>query len=66
LHADVWRRGSLSAFYVRDRPADFGPSVRMAYVFDKGGWEGGGPVRPQRAGVRVLRSLRARKAPTTR
>jgi hypothetical protein len=42
LHADVWRRGSLSAFYVRDRPADFGHNVRMAYVFDKGGWQGGG------------------------
>ncbi len=42
LHADVWQRGPLTAFYIRDRLAEFAPSVRMAYVFGKDSLQGGG------------------------
>jgi hypothetical protein len=42
LHADVWQRGPLTAFYVRDKLNGFVASVRMADLFGKGGLQGGG------------------------
>ena len=42
LHADVWQRGPLTAFYVRERLNEFAPDVRMAYLFGKLGLQGGG------------------------
>jgi hypothetical protein len=41
LHADVWQRGRLTAFYIRDRLADFTPGVRMTYLFGRDGMQGG-------------------------
>jgi hypothetical protein len=42
LHADVWQRGPLTAFYVRDKLNEFADSVRMADLFGKSGLRGGG------------------------
>lgn len=42
LHADVWQRGPLTAFYVREKLNEFAPGVRMTYLFGKGGLQGGG------------------------
>src|SRR5262249_29784063 len=42
VHADVWARGPLTAFYVRNTLNEFVPSVRMAYLFGKSGPHGGG------------------------
>src|SRR5262249_30423100 len=42
LHADVWQRGPLTAFYVRDKLNEFAASVRMADLFGKSGLQGGG------------------------
>ena len=42
LHAEVWQRGPLTAFYVGDKLAEFVPSVRMTYLFGKSGLQGGG------------------------
>jgi hypothetical protein len=42
LHADVWQRGPLTGFYVRDKLAEFVPTIRMTYLFGKGGLQGGG------------------------
>lgn len=42
LHADVWQRGPLTGFYVRDKLNEFAPNVRMAYLFGKSGPMGGG------------------------
>ena len=42
LHADVWQRGSLNGFYVRNKLNEFAPNVRMTYLFGKSGPTGGG------------------------
>jgi hypothetical protein len=42
LHADVWQRGPLTAFYVRQKLNEFGPGVRLTYLLGKGGLQGGG------------------------
>jgi hypothetical protein len=42
LHADVWQRGPLTAFYVREKLNEFAPSVRMTYLLGKAGLQGGG------------------------
>lgn len=42
LHADVWQRGPLTAFYMREKLNEFVPGVRMTYLFGKGGPQGGG------------------------
>lgn len=42
LHVDVWQRGALTAFYVREKLNGFIPSVRMAYLFTQDGLNGGG------------------------
>ena len=42
LHADVWQRGPLTAFYVREKLNEFVPNVRMTYLYGKGGPQGGG------------------------
>ena len=48
LHADVWQRGPLTAFYVSEKLNDFVPTVRMAYLFGKGGPQGGGTCPVER------------------
>jgi hypothetical protein len=48
LHADVWQRGPLTAFYVREKLSEFVPSVRMTYLFGKGGLQGGGTCPVER------------------
>lgn len=47
IHADVWERGVSTAFYVRERLPEFTTNVRMAYLFDKDGMEGGGTCPAQ-------------------
>jgi hypothetical protein len=42
LHAEVWQRGPLAAFYLREKLNEFIPGVRMTYLFGKGGLHGGG------------------------
>ncbi len=42
LHADVWERGPLTAFYVRERLSTFIPGVRMTYLFGEDGPRGRG------------------------
>jgi hypothetical protein len=42
LHADVWQRGPLTAFYVRGKLGGFAPNLRMTYLFGKDGLRGGG------------------------
>jgi hypothetical protein len=42
IHADVWMRGPITAFYVTEKLSGFVPSVRMAYVFGEDGLRGGG------------------------
>ena len=42
LHVDVWQRGPLTGFYVRDKLNEFAPDVRMAYLYGKTGPTGGG------------------------
>jgi len=48
LHADVWQRGPLTAFYVREKLNDFAPGIRMTYLFGKGGLQGGGTCPVER------------------
>ena len=42
LHADVWERGPLTGFYVREKLNEFVPGVRMTYLFGEDGLRGGG------------------------
>lgn len=42
VHANVWQRGPITAFYVRDQLNEFGPGLRMTYLFGKGDLQGGG------------------------
>jgi len=42
LHVDVWQRGPLTAFYVREKLSGAIPSLRTTYLFGKGGLKGGG------------------------
>src|SRR5580704_12831299 len=42
IHADVWMRGRVTGFYIRDRLHEFIPTVRMSYLYGADGWQGGG------------------------
>lgn len=42
IHADVWTRGRVTGFYIRDRLPEFVPTVRMSYLHGADGWQGGG------------------------
>lgn len=42
LRADVWQRGPLTAFYVREKLNGFARDARMTYLFGKKGLHGGG------------------------
>lgn len=42
IHVDVWMRGQLTGFYIRDRLRDFIPTVRMSYLYGTDGLQGGG------------------------
>jgi hypothetical protein len=59
LHADVWQRGPLTAFYVRHKLNGFVASVRMA------AYKVVGPVRSKRTGGSASRGSRAWSTPTT-
>lgn len=48
LHADVWQRGSLVAFYVREKMTESIPGIRMTYLFGKRGLQGGGTCPVER------------------
>ena len=48
LHTDVWQRGPLTGFYVRDILNEFGPNVRMTYLFGKTGSTGGGTCQVEK------------------
>jgi len=59
LHAEVWQRGPLTAFYVRDKLNGFIPNVRDTYLFGKGGRQGGGicPIENWRQCVQEFAGL---------
>jgi len=42
IHADVWQRGKLTGFYVRDKLPNFSTNVRDTYLFGTQGLQGGG------------------------
>jgi hypothetical protein len=42
IHTDVWERGSVTAFDIRESPPDYPTPVRMAYLFAEEGMSGGG------------------------
>lgn len=42
LHIDVWQRGPLTAFYVREKLSGADPGLRTSYLFGKDGLRGGG------------------------
>jgi hypothetical protein len=42
IHADVWERGSITAFDIREPLRDFATPTRMSYLFDEDGMNGGG------------------------
>jgi hypothetical protein len=42
IHANVWVRGSITGFYVREQLKDYTSPVRMSYIFDVDGPRGGG------------------------
>jgi len=41
IHADVWMRGTVTTFYVREKARGGVMNFRMAYVFGEGGFEVG-------------------------
>ena len=54
IHVDVWERGTVTAFYVRERLNGFAPDARMTYLFTEDGLHGGGacPASQDWQGVR--------------
>lgn len=48
IHVDVWMRGPLTGFYIRDQLKTFIPTVRMTYLFGPDGLQGGGTCRVEK------------------
>ena len=65
LLADVWQRGPLTAFYVRDTLKEFATGVRMADLFGKAAYKVVGPVQSKRTGESASRDSPAWSTPTT-
>lgn len=42
IHTDVWMRGGLTGFYIRERLYRMDPGMRDTYIFDEDGQHGGG------------------------
>ena len=42
IHADVWVRGTITGFYIREQLKYYASPVRMSYLFDVNGPRGGG------------------------
>ena len=42
IHADVWMRGTITGFYIREEMKDAAPGLRMSYLFDVKGLRGEG------------------------
>jgi hypothetical protein len=48
IHADVWMRGSLTGFYIREQLKGAIPTMRDSYLFDnEDGLQGGGSCRTE-------------------
>lgn len=54
IHTDVWERGNSTAFYVREPLPEFSTDVRMAYLFDKDGMDGGGTCPAEQAWIECV------------
>jgi len=42
VHANIWKSGAVTGFYVREPLKNFAPTVRMTYLFGEDGLIGGG------------------------
>ena len=49
IHTDVWIRGPITGFYVREQLKAFNnPAIRMTYLFGENGPQGGGTCRVEK------------------
>lgn len=62
IDAYVWQRGSLTAFYVRNKLPQAIPGIRTAYVFGDSGLVGGGTCAAKRNWKDCIESIAPRES----
>jgi hypothetical protein len=57
IHTDVWMRGPLTGFYIREQLRGAVPSIRMTYIFGDEGLQGGGSCPVEKNWRECIESL---------
>ncbi len=63
IHMEVWMRGTLTGFYIRERLRGFAPNVRDTYIFDENGPTGAGTCAADKNWQRCIEDFVGEFAP---